>query len=391
MKLLHTADLHLGRILHEQSLIEDQAYMLDQLVSVLARDDYSALLMAGDIYDRTIPPPEAVSLLGAFLRRIRSEFPELAVCMIPGNHDSAERLGFGRELFRELDIHIGSVAEKAAEPLILEKDGERCAVFLLPFLHAGALHREDEEIPLRSQRDLAAFAAERLNKAAAEQKKQGITWTVLMAHLFAIGGMESESERIFLGSAERVDPFLFSSFDYAAFGHLHRSQKAAANAWYSGSPLAYSFDEADHKKSVLSVSLSSSGCTVEALPIQALHQVRRLSGSFSRFFEGPTSSDDGSDFKNDYLELCLDDEGLIENPLALLRQRFPRLLSVRQEKAFSAIRNAAGPEVLPKQQEQRRGASEDFSAFLNELYGSTDEAELELFRSLAEEAEHEAQ
>jgi len=385
MKFLHTADLHLGRILHERSLIDDQRAMLAGLAELLAADDYAALVIAGDVYDRSIPAPEAVSLFGSFLADLRRRFPDLAVLAVPGNHDSPERLGFGRELFGELGIHIGATAEAATEPVILGGPGQRTAFFLLPFLSPGIL---------RSQRDLAREAAERLEAARTAALASGADRTVLVAHLFAQGGAESESERIFLGSAERVDPLLFAGFDYVALGHLHRLQQASPQAWYSGSPLAYSFAEADHEKGVLAVDLSGSPegtVSVAALPLRPLRRLRRRSGRFESFLEGSSLAEDGTDFRDDYLELTLTDSSLVDNPLALLRRRFPQLLSVRQGAALAAGPAGTTVPVAGQDGRPRRGAVEDFELFLQDLYGSAASAELDLFRELSREAEHAAQ
>lgn len=396
MKFLHAADLHLGRLFHERSLLEDQRIMLDGLFRILGSEPYAALILAGDIYDRSIPAPEAVTLLGSFLAKVRAAFPDLAVLIIPGNHDSPERLGYGRQLFGELGIHIGSSAESAAAPVVLERQGERCAFFLLPFLAPGALQvvSEGGELPLRSQRDLAEEAARRLEEARREALKKGARWTVLAAHLFAQGGAESESERTFLGTAERVDPGLFTGFDYVALGHLHRRQRAAPNTWYSGSPLAYSFDEEGQEKGFLSVDLSvPGGAAVTPVPLLPARPLRRLSGSFDAFLEGPTVRAGGQDFRDDYLELVLTDAHLVENPLSLLRSRFPNLLSVRQDGAFAILAGTASGTGLPESAAEgnRRGAAEDFEAFLTDLYGQAESEKMELFRELAREAEDAAQ
>jgi exonuclease SbcD len=244
LKLLHTADLHLGKVVYDNALLEDQAVMLDQLGEILLDVSYKALLIAGDIYDRSIPAPEAVSLFSAFLEKLCAARPDLAVLVLPGNHDSAPRLGFGRELFAKLGVHIAEPPERAFEPVLVQAGGAVCAFFLLPFLYPGCLCEEaDPENPsggdpVRSQGRLAEIAAARLEKARAGAVEAGTSVTVLGAHLFTLGGRESESERIFLGTAEQVDAGLFAGFDYTALGHLHRFQRAGSNAWYSGSPLA---------------------------------------------------------------------------------------------------------------------------------------------------------
>ncbi|GAB1484671.1 exonuclease subunit SbcD [Treponema sp.] len=385
MKFLHTADLHLGRVFHDRSLIEDQALVLEGLLDQLAQDDYAALLICGDLYDRAIPSSEAVNLFSSFLGRARSRFPDLAIFIISGNHDSADRLAFASSLFTELGIHIQTEAEKAFEPILIQKNGESCAFFLLPFLSAGCLGGTGEE-PLRGQAELALEAATRLELARQKAVSEGATATVLLAHLFTLGGTESESERSFLGTAERVDAKLFSGFDYVALGHLHRAQKASGNMWYSGSPLAYSFDEAGQEKAFLAIELGEGSETrVEKLPIQALRPLRCLSGTFASFLEEGAYTEE----KKCYVQISLSDPELVLNPLSLLKTHFPFLLSITQEEALSSIAERSSSKLLRPELSGKRGAVEDFSLFLEDLYGSADAEEIELFRKLAGELEHE--
>jgi exonuclease SbcD len=395
IKLLHTADLHLGRILHEHPLLEDQAAMLDQLGDILAEPSYAALLIAGDVYDRSIPSPEAATLFGGFLEKLRGKRPDLAILILPGNHDSAARLGFGRELFARLGIHIAAEPERAFEPVMLGRSPDACAFFLLPFLYPGCLSEtaahDTIPDPARSQARLAELASARLETARAEAVEAGASLTVLGAHLFVRGGRESDSERIFLGTAEQVDPGLFAGFDYIALGHLHRFQRAAPRAWYSGSPLAYSFDEADQEKVFLSVELASgSAPAVQPIPVQPLRRVRRLRGSFNFFFKDSAEDPDILEAAKDYLEISLDDEGLVENPLALLRPRFPFLLSIRQGAAFARLSaEQPGLETGTASPVAKRSPSEDFAEFLTAIYGNAEADKLALFEELLAELEAE--
>jgi exonuclease SbcD len=395
MKFLHTADLHLGKILHEHSLLEDQAAMLDQLGDILADPSYEALLIAGDVYDRSVPSPEATAIFSGFLEKLRGARPDLAILILPGNHDSAPRLGFGRELFARLGIYIAAEPERAFEPVALSQKHDACAFFLLPFLYPGCLSEEAEPgavpDPVRSQGRLATLAAARLETARVKAVEAGASLTVLGAHLFAQGGRESESERIFLGTAEQVDPKLFAGFDYAALGHLHRFQRAAPRAWYSGSPLAYSFDEADQEKVFLSVELASGAApAVKPIPVKPLRGVRRLRGSFSFFFRDSTEDPAMIEAAKDYLEISLDDEGLVENPLALLRPRFPFLLSIRQGTAFARFAaEQSGLEAGTELSGRKRSPAEDFAEFLTSIYGEAEEDKLALFAELLAELEAE--
>jgi exonuclease SbcD len=395
IKFLHTADLHLGKILHEHPLLEDQAAMLDQLGDILADPSYAALLIAGDVYDRSIPSPEATIIFSGFLEKLRGARPDLAVLILPGNHDSAPRLGFGRELFARLGIHIAAEAEQAFEPVMVSRDRDTCAFFLLPFLYPGCLGEDAAPDavpnPVRSQSRMAELAAARLETARSKAVAAGATMTVLGAHLFARGGLESDSERIFLGTAEQVDAQLFAGFDYIALGHLHRFQRAAPRAWYSGSPLAYSFDEADQEKVFLSVELAGGAApTVEAIPVRPLRRVRRLRGSFNFFFRDSAEDPAMLEAAKDYLEISLEDEGLVENPLALLRQRFPFLLSIRQGEAVARfVAEQSGLHTGTVSSGKKRSPAEDFAEFLTSIYGEADRDKLALFEELLAELEAE--
>ncbi|MDR0558308.1 MAG: exonuclease SbcCD subunit D [Treponema sp.] len=407
MKLLHTADLHLGKILHEYSLIEDQRHMFQTLLAILKDPSFNALVIAGDVYDRSIPPPDAVKLLGAFLGQLKKECPAVEALLISGNHDSASRLGFGRELFAELGVHIGTEPEDACKPVVITVGEEKTAFFMLPFLAAGSLKSvltcEDgrEPAPLRSQALLAREAAPRLEKARREALENGVDNTVLAAHLFASGGRSSQSERTFLGNAELVDINLFSGFDYIALGHLHTFQKAGEKAFYSGSPLAYSFSETDHGKVFLAVTLEKGKAPhVEPIPITPLRKMTRLKGEFASFLQG--ASEGAKEAASDYLEITLTGTTLIENPLSLLSRRFPYLLRIDQSDAVNARlrERTAGLKNLRNMKEtgaaqapavKKNDIVDDFSIFLDEIYGDKDVyvEELALFKDMLLETEAE--
>lgn len=403
MKLLHTGDLHLGKSLHDTSLIEDQRVMLDQLARELESDDYAALVIAGDVYDRAVPPAEAVALFSAFLARVRRERPDVEIFIIPGNHDSAQRLSFADAILGEQRIHIVGDPERSFTPIILSKGDSRLAFFLLPFLAAGTLalpegqefdfdRDPDASEPttrlLASQADLASEAARRFESALASQSLRGIP-TVLVAHLFAAGGAESSSERIFVGSAERVPPALFSRFSYVALGHLHRPQRVTDRMRYAGSPLAYAFDESGDRKRFLKVDIDCREAgfpvTVTEIPVVPFRAVTRLSGAFADFRSGSAFDARAAD----WLEITLTDDSLVANPIGLLRAKFPHLLSVRQgalDGTVPADDSDAGGETT----ERARDPVTDFCRFEEMLYGSVDPAKRDLFAELLKECSDEA-
>jgi DNA repair protein SbcD/Mre11 len=384
MLLIHAADLHLGKTLHERDISEDQEAMLGGLLAVLAERKPAALLLAGDLYDRSIPPPEAVRLFDSFLSRAASSDPGLTVVAVPGNHDSAARLSFGTRLMSSSGVHIRTVPEDCVEPVVVRRDGEAVAIWPLPFLGPGAF--DDRSGAARSQAELFAEAMRRI---ALRIDESGQPWTgarnVLVAHCFAAGGAASESERAFVGQSEQVDAGAFDAFDYVALGHLHRFQKVGLVARYSGSPLAYSFAEGEEPKGFVLVDLKKEGgFGAELLPFAPLRRMRRLEGSFS------VLSSPGSfpDCREDFVEARLTDLQPVLNPADPLRAVYPNLLAVRQA-AFEIVPPGTCREAAAAPAEGSRSVAEDFAAFHLEMKGEPpDDATAELFASLVKEAEH---
>ncbi len=355
MKLLHTGDWHLGKIFHDTSLLEDQRHVLSQLLEELGKDNYGALLIAGDIYDRSIPPAEAVEVFSSFLAETKENFPELAVFIIPGNHDSAQRLAFVSSILRRQNIYITCNPEDAFTPIIISQKDEKVAFFLLPFMAPGSLqdktsgrenkNRENgdfQDMPLFagnsgesegkalfSQAEMAEEAAGRFKKILGSAELKNMP-SVLAAHCFIQGGQESSSERIFIGNAEKIAPRLFSDFSYTALGHLHKFQKVTGRMYYAGSPLAYAFDEAGSDKFFIKVDIKSkeSGFPVDITPVKInpLRKVTRLRGEFRDFLHSP----EYEQYSGDYLEMELTDKTVQINPMQILKSRFPYLLSIRQ-------------------------------------------------------------
>ena len=414
MKLLHTADLHLGKTLHETPLLGVQEKMLNDIHDILTRDDYAALIIAGDVYDRAIPSAEAVSLFSRFLARIREDCPDTAVCIIPGNHDSAQRLAFAREILQNQRIYIAQDTSRLADPVILIKGTEKLAVYLLPFLNFGAFSEETKETYSTagdSQAEMAAVASHILKQAV----KPDIP-TLLAAHLFTIGGQSSASERTFIGTAEYINPDLFSFFDYVALGHLHRCQRVTDRMYYSGSPLPYSFDESDDAKCVLSIDIDctpkqsaadqTSGkkpdadlfnseitqpgingakapLTIERIPIISERPLKRLEGSFADFFTEHLYDE----WSGCYLEITLNDAEVIAHPMQLLRQKFPFLLSIRQ-KSFMNQEQQEEEQLTIRERtaEDPLTLAENFNRFESLINGEPNRMKQELFEQLCKEA-----
>jgi exonuclease sbcCD, D subunit len=396
MKLLHIADLHLGKTLHEMPLLNVQEKMLDDICEILRTDEYTALLIAGDVYDRAIPSAESVSLFSRFLARVRECCSNMAVFIIPGNHDSAQRLAFAHEILQNQHIYIAPDTARLDTPVILTKGEEKLAVYMLPFLSFGSFPEEIKRaygVTGDSQAEMAAVASKILQKAV-----QPDIPALLMAHLFTIGGQSSASERSFIGTAEYINPELFSFFDYTALGHLHRCQRVTDRMYYSGSPLAYSFDESEDSKCVLSIDIDCKprGITsskavaplqIARIPIVPERPLKRLEDCFAAFFTEQTYNE----WRNCYLEITLTDSEVITHPMQLLRQKFPFLLSIRQKSFMDRVQSGAVP---PLQEHERLAEDtftllENFNRFEILINGETNQIKQELFEQLCKEVPNE--
>lgn len=373
MRLLHTADLHLGKVLHEQSLLEDQALVLEQIAQELDQEHYDLFLVAGDVFDRSVPPPEAVTLWDDFLHRVTEANPSLEIVVISGNHDGAPRLGFASRFLDGHRVHVRTQPSAIATPVTIRVQGQDWDVYAVPFLQAGALDASsDPEGPgLRSQQELWQEALERLESA----RRPGVP-RLLVAHLFTAGGNESDSERLFVGDAEHIPAAWLSGWDYVALGHLHRTQEPAPGVRYSGSPLAYSFSEAGQQK----VIVRWVDGEVTLLPLRAPRPLTRLTGSFDDFARG----EGYEQYRDHWLELTLTDPALVQGPLERLRPRFPGILSLVQAPG----RTFEGTEVPLRRRTGELGS--DTLDFLREAGIDLGAEVAELVAQVAKEVRNEA-
>ena len=284
---------------------------------------YDALVISGDLFDRSLASEGAVRLWSGFLRDLRAACPALPLLVIAGNHDSAARIACAADALALAGIHVRGGAEDLERPVELRNPkGERLQAWLVPFLWAGDLDvgpEEGEPAP-RTQSQTLALALERIRP-----RQDRCAAQVVAAHCFTRGGRPSDSERVLVGTATEVDPGLFDGFDYAALGHLHRCQKVLDRVWYSGSPLPYSFSEAQDTKTLLSVDLDGAGAPrVEPVPLTIPRPMRRLSGTFRDLVEDPRYQPDTECL----VEITLPSFETGANPFQALKQRFRHLCSL---------------------------------------------------------------
>ena len=268
MKLMHLSDLHLGKRLNEFSLMEDQEYILNQILNIAQEQQPDGVLIAGDVYDKAIPSAEAVSLFDDFLYRLSQR--RLPVFVISGNHDSAERIAFGSRLLDASGVHLSPVYSGQVAPITLWDEFGPVHFWLLPFLKPIHVRRFYPEEPTDTYSQAMSAAVSHLALNPEERN-------VLITHQFVTGASRSDSEELSVGGADHVDADIFQDFDYVALGHLHRPQNCgSAHIRYCGTPLKYSFSEAKDEKSVTIAELREKGSlTVSTIPLKPLRELVR--------------------------------------------------------------------------------------------------------------------
>lgn len=356
MKFLHISDLHLGKRVNEFSMLKDQNYILEQIRSIAGREQADGVIIAGDIYDKPVPPAEAVQVFDRFLTALAREGRK--VYAVSGNHDSAERIAFGAALMREQGVYIAPVYDGNVEK-ITEHDayGDIC-IYLLPFVKpatvrhvltreqeekAGAVQENEEangqETAALTYDDAVRFAVERMEVDAAKRN-------ILVAHQFVTGAGRCESEEVSVGGLDNVDAGIFERFDYVALGHIHTPQHIGRETVrYCGTPLKYSFSEAGQEKSVTVLEVKEKGDIVlSTVPLQPLHDMRKLRGTYREVMAaGGRAAKEADSMQEDYVEITLTDEQDILDGIQKLRTVYPNLMRLvydnsrtRQNQTFTA-------------------------------------------------------
>ena len=329
MKLIHLSDLHLGKRVNEFSMLEDQAFILQEILRIIDEEQPQAVLLAGDIYDKSVPSGEAVQLFDGFLWELSSR--KLQVFVISGNHDSPERLSFGGRLMEGSGIHLSPVYSGKVEPVVLEDAYGPVNVYLLPFLKPAHVRRYFPE-------EESGTYTEALGKAVEALEIHKEQRNVLVTHQFVTGASRSDSEEISVGGSDNVDASVFDDFDYVALGHIHGPQNIGSpRIRYCGTPLKYSFSEAGQQKSVTVAELKEKGTLeVTARPLTPLRDLREIRGSYlevtaKSFYEGRN--------REDYLHITLTDEEDVPDGAAKLRVIYPNLMRLDYDNTRTRSRN----------------------------------------------------
>ncbi len=378
MKFLHTADLHIGKKIYEQSLMEDQSHILNQIYETALEEQVDAVVIAGDIYDRAIPPAEAVTLLDDFLTRLTEK--KIPVIAVTGNHDSAERVAFAGRILEKQGLYIAGGAEGSLKTVTLEDAYGPVAFVCLPFIRPAAVGASSsaqavEEMLGRHPMSLSACQR-----------------NVLVTHFFVVGesgeGPEiSDSETdTQVGGLDAVPAALFRHFDYVALGHIHKPQHMGrGNVYYAGSPLKYSFSEAQWDKSVNLVELAEPGnVTVRKIPLSPLRDMRSIRGRLKELMEPERIAAEGEGSR-DYLQAVLTDTEELIDPMGTLRSAYPNVLFIQMEKKACS----GTEEYSSRLPGQRKSISQLFEEFYEMLKGEPlDEVRQQFVEEAAREAEN---
>lgn len=336
MKLIHLSDLHLGKRVNEYSMLEDQAYILDQILGIIDGEAPDGVMIAGDVYDKPVPSADAVRLFDAFLVQLARR--KLEVFVISGNHDSPERLAFGSRIMDAGGVHMSPVYDGKLTPFSLRDKYGTLDIYMLPFVRPAHVRRFFGDADIASYTDAVRHVLSALELKDANRN-------VLIAHQFVTGALRCESEDISVGGCDNVDASVFEGFDYVALGHLHSPQYCGSERIrYSGTPLKYSFSEAGDHKSVTVVELLEKGnVTCRTVALRPRHDLVELKGTYEaltlRSFYEHTS------WQEDYTHITLTDEEDIPDAVGKLRAVYHRLMKLdydnRRTRSSSQIDAAA--------------------------------------------------
>lgn len=365
MKLIHLSDLHLGVRVNEFSMIDEQKYILQQILQIIDREEPDGVLIAGDVYDKAVPSAEAVALFDSFLSGLSDR--KIPVFVISGNHDSPERIAFGASIMGRGGVYLSPVYHGHVEPVSLTgQDGVTAQIYMLPFVKPAHVrpYFPDQEISDYTDAVRAAveeMTGQRTQSAAGVSEREGgeseKVWKILMAHQFVTGAGTGENDNtensdngqspVYVGGTENVDVSVFAPFDYVALGHIHRAYNVG-NGRYCGTPLKYSFSEAGQEKSVTILELrerGEEGIQIRTVPLQPLHDWLKIRGSYleassRKFYEQFD--------RNAYMHVTLTDEEDVPDAAARLMVIYPNLMKLEYDncrtRSRQVIEGAGEPE-----------------------------------------------
>lgn len=319
MKFIHLSDLHLGKRVNEFSMLEDQEYILTKIINIIDEEKPEGVIIAGDVYDKSVPSAEAVELFDDFLVRLAKR--DLKVFVISGNHDSAERIAFGGRLMDKSGIYMSPVFDGKVEPITLKDNFGDVNIYMLPFIKPSNVRRFYPENEIVTYTDAVKTVIDNMEIDTSKRN-------ILITHQFVTGAVRSESEDISVGGTDNVDASVFEGFDYVALGHIHRSQKCVSDyIRYSGTPLKYSFSEAKDNKTITVVEMNAKGnITLDFIPLVPKRDMVEIKGTYDEltlknFYENTT-------YQDDYIHITLTDEEDIPDVLTKLRVIYKNIMKL---------------------------------------------------------------
>ena len=350
MKFIHLSDLHLGKRVNEFSMLEDQEYILTKIINIIDEQKPDGVIIAGDVYDKSVPSAEAVELFDDFLVRLSKR--GLLVFVISGNHDSAERIAFGGRLMDKSGVYLSPVYNGKVEPVTVSDTEGEVNIYLLPFIKPASVRRFFPDTEIISYTDAVKAAVDAMNIDPAKRN-------VLITHQFVTGAARTESEDVSVGGTDNVDASVFADFDYVALGHIHKSQSCTRECIrYSGTPLKYSFSEANDKKTVTVVDMKAKGdISLGFVPLIPKRDMVEIKGTYEEltlksFWENTTYTDD-------YMHITLTDEEDIPDVLTRLRVIYKNIMKLDYDNTRTRTQN----EISGAENVRDKSPFEHFSEF----------------------------
>ena len=318
MKIMHLSDLHIGKKVNEYSMLQDQIYILKEILQIIDNEKVETVIIAGDVYDRSLPPNEALELFDEFLYQLSGR--NVNVFVISGNHDSPERISYGGRMMTENKIFLSPVYDGNVKPITLNDDYGEVNFYLLPFVRPADIRRYFPDENIENYTDAVKVAIDNMNVDFNERN-------ILVTHQFVTGAELSESEDIIVGGTDNVSGEVFDGFDYVALGHIHREQTVGKdNIRYCGTPLKYSFSEAKNIKSVTILDFNDKGnIEYSKIPLTPFRDMREIRGTY---YELTLKSSYESTNTEDYLHITLTDEDDIPDAIGKLRSIYPNIMKL---------------------------------------------------------------
>ena len=349
MKFIHLSDLHIGKRVNEFSMVEDQKYILEQILDIVDKENPEGILIAGDIYDKQVPSAEAVQVFDSFLTALAGK--KIPVFAVSGNHDSPERIAFGAQIMSGSGICFSPVYNgKTVKYCLMDSNGE-IWIHLLPFIKPATVRHATGNEEVRTYQDAAAEAVKRMEIDPLKRN-------ILVAHQFVTGAFRCDSEEVSVGGVDQIDGKVFEAFDYVALGHIHSPQNVGSQKIrYCGTPLKYSFSEAGQRKSVTVVEILEKGNPgIREIPLKPLHDMRKIKGSYMEVTSLSFYKDTDTE---DYVQITLTDEDDIPDGMQKLRSIYPNLMRLE----YDNKRTRENREITGTERERQKSELEYFEEF----------------------------